>query len=79
MEPIELWTPARPQTESNAEVHYRAARARLLAAQQEKMEAADEFLAARAALRGSLKVPQPTAIRVREYGPSDTPAAWAGT
>ena len=68
MEPNEFRMPAEPPAELSAEGRYRTARGRLLAAQQEKMEATDDFLAARAALRGRLRTPQTTAIRGREYG-----------
>ena len=78
MEPLECRAPFKPLTESDAGERYLAAKARLLAAQQEKMEAADEFLAARAALHGSLKTPQPTGIRAKEYSPSGCQAAWSG-
>ncbi len=77
MESTEIRTPAEPPTELSAEGRYRTARARLRAAQQEKMEATDEFLAARAAMRGGLGKSQLMDIRGQEYGPSGTPAAWA--
>ncbi len=43
-------SPFEPLTRPSVQERYRKARARLLAAQREKVEAANEFLAARAAL-----------------------------
>ena len=76
MELLESQTPAKPAAASEAEERYRAAQARLRAAQQEKMEATDEFLAARAALRDGLDTKRPAPAR--EYGLADRSAAWAG-
>ena len=54
------------------EVNYQAAKKRLQSAQQEKLEAAAEFLAARAALRQTLEVLWPSPCACGD----EQPSAW---
>ena len=69
MKPIEIRMPAKLPTGPGAEERYHAARRRLLAAQQEKAEAADEFLAARVALHSEAEAATNRSGKRTQTGP----------